>query len=201
MKLIAIVEGHGDVQAVPVLLRRVLHEKLRIYDIEVVPPIRISKSKLLKQGELERAVELAARRTSSEDGIIVLFDADDDCPAQLAPKVVTRARTCRPDRRVSVVIAKSEFESWFVAAAESLAGHRGLSADLAAAEDAERVRDAKGWLSRHKPLGLTYRETIDQAAFASRIDLEQTRRCPSFDKFMREIIALVRLSLHRGSER
>ena len=201
MKLIAIVEGHGDVQAVPVLLRRVLHEKLRIYDIEVVPPIRISKSKLLKQGELERAVELAARRTSSEDGIILLFDADDDCPAQLAPKVVTRARNCRPDRRVSVVIAKSEFESWFVATAESLAGHRGLPADLVAAEDAERVRDAKGWISRHKPSGLTYRETIDQAAFASRIDLEQARRCPSFDKFMRDIIALVRLSLHRGSER
>ena len=139
MKLIAIVEGHGDAKAVPVLLRRVLYEKLQIYDIEVAPPIRISKNKLLKQGELERAVEFAARRTSPTDGIIVLFDADGDCPAQLGPKVVVRAKKCRPDRRISVVIAKSEFESWFVAAAESLAGCRDLPADLAAPEDAERI--------------------------------------------------------------
>lgn len=194
MKLIAIVEGHGDVRAVPVLLRRVLYERLQIYDIEVDTPIRISKNKLLKQGELERVVELTARRTSSEDGIIVLFDADDDCPAQLAPEVAARAKNCRPDRRVSVIIAKSEFESWFVAAAESLAGHRGLPDDLAAPEDAERIRDAKGWLSRHKPPGLSYRETIDQAAFASQVDLEKARRCPSFAKFVREITALVRLS-------
>ncbi len=33
MKLIAIVEGHGDVAAVRVLLRRVLHEKLQRYDV------------------------------------------------------------------------------------------------------------------------------------------------------------------------
>ena len=64
MKLIAVVEGHGEVQAVPILLRRVLHEKLQIYDIVLEPPIRVPKSKLLKQGELERAVELAARRTA-----------------------------------------------------------------------------------------------------------------------------------------
>ena len=63
MKLIAIVEGHGDVQAVPVLLRRVLYEKLQIYDIEVAPPIRISKNKLLKQGELERAGGQVRRKT------------------------------------------------------------------------------------------------------------------------------------------
>ena len=194
MKLIAIVEGHGDVQAVPVLLRRVLYEKLQIFDIEVAPPIRISKNKLLKQGELERGVEFAARRTSPTDGIIVLFDADGDCPAQLAPEVVVRAKKCRPDRRISVVIAKSEFESWFVAAAESLAGCRGLPADLAAPEDAERIRNAKGWLSRHKPPGSAYRETLDQAAFASRVDLEKAQRCPSFDKFVREVVTLARLS-------
>ena len=34
------------------------------------------------------------------------------------------------------------------------------------------------------------RETIDQAAFASRMDLDQARQCPSFDKFMREVRTL-----------
>ena len=107
MKLIAIVEGHGDVAAVRVLLRRVLHEKLQRYDVEIEPPIRVPKDKLLKPGELERAVNLAARRTSATDGIIVLVDADDDCPAELAPAMATRAAESRSDRRISVVIAKS----------------------------------------------------------------------------------------------
>lgn len=194
MKLIAIVEGHGEVQAVPVLLRRVLHEQLQIYDIEVDPPIRIPKHKLLKKDGLERAIELAARRTSPTDGIIVLFDADDDCPAQLGPEVATRAKNCRPDRRVSVVIAKREFEAWFIAAADSLAGQRGFASDLVPPDDAEGIRDAKGWLSRHKPPGFPYRETIDQAALASQVNLEQAQRCRSFDKFMREVVTLVRLS-------
>ena len=190
MKLIAIVEGHGDVAAVRVLLRRVLHEELQRYDVVVEPPIRVPKDKLLKPGELERAVNLAARRTSGTDGIVVLVDADDDCPAELAPAMAARAAESRPDRRISVVIAKSEFESWFVAAADSLAGFRGLADSLVAPENAERIRDAKGWLSNNMPTGLTYRETIDQAAFASRMDLDQARQCPSFDKFVREVRTL-----------
>lgn len=190
MKLIAIVEGHGDVAAVRVLLRRVLQEKLQRYDVTVESSIRVPKDKLLKPGELERAINLAARRTSATDGIVVLVDADDDCPAELAPAMAARAAESRPDRRISVVIAKSEFESWFVAAADSLAGFRGLADSLVAPEDAERIRNAKGWLSNNMPPGLTYRETIDQAAFANRIDLEQAQQCPSFDKFVREIRTL-----------
>ena len=190
MKLIAIVEGHGDVEAVRVLLRRVLHEELQRYDVVVERSIRVPRGKLLKPGELERAVSLAASRISATDGIVVLVDADDDCPAELAPAMATRAAQSRPDRRISVVIAKSEFESWFVAAADSLAGFRGLADRLVAPANAEGIRDAKGWFSNNMPTGLTYRETIDQAAFASRIDLEQARQCPSFDKFMREVRTL-----------
>ena len=195
MKLIAIVEGHGDVAAVRVLLRRVLHEELQRYDVVVEPPIRVPKDKLLKPGELERAVNLAARRTSGTDGIVVLVDADDDCPAELAPAMAARAAESRPDRRISVVIAKSEFESWFVAAADSLAGFRGLSDSLVAPANAEGIRDAKGWFSNNMPTGLTYRETIDQAAFASRMDLDQARQCPSFDKFVREVRTLAHPSI------
>ncbi len=170
-----------------VLLRRVLHEQLQCYDVGIERPIRVPKGKLLKPGELERAVNLAARRISATDGIVVLVDADDDCPAELAPAMATRAAESRSDRRISVVVAKSEFESWFVAAADSLAGYRGLSDRLVAPANAERIRDAKGWLSSNMPTGSTYRETIDQAAFASKIDLKKAQQAPSFDKFVREI--------------
>ena len=190
MKFITIVEGYGDVAAVQVLLRRILYEQLQRYDVGIERPIRVPKGKLLKPGELERAVDLAARRIAATDGIVVLVDADADCPAELASTMATRAAESRSDRRISVVIAKSEFESWFVAAADSLAGYRGLSDGLVAPANAERIRDAKGWLSNNMPTGSTYRETIDQAAFASRIDLEQAQQAPSFDKFVREIRTL-----------
>ena len=54
-KLIAIVEGEGDVNAVPILLRRILWELGR-YDVEVQSPIRSGggKSGLIK--ELERLI-------------------------------------------------------------------------------------------------------------------------------------------------
>jgi hypothetical protein len=74
LRLIPIVEGHGDVEAVPLLLRRVFHEHLDRTGIEVLRSIRVPKSKLLKDGELERAVELAARQTQPGDAVIIISD-------------------------------------------------------------------------------------------------------------------------------
>ena len=48
MKLIAIVEGHGDVEAVRVLLRRVLQEKLQRYDVAVERSIRVQTINVAK---------------------------------------------------------------------------------------------------------------------------------------------------------
>ena len=70
---------------------------------------------------MERAVAFAAGRAGSHGGILVLLDADDDCPAELASRLLRRARQSRPDRPIRVVLAKAEYESWFLAAAASLA--------------------------------------------------------------------------------
>lgn len=138
-------------------------------------------------GQLERAVELAARRTSREDAILVILDADDDCPAELGPELLERARRARSDRRIYVVIAKSEFESWFIAAARSIAGHRGLELELDIPDDPEAIGDAKGWLSRSSAPGKSYRETLDQPALSQVLSLDEARRSPSFDKLWRSL--------------
>lgn len=82
--------------------------------------------------------------------------------------------------------------AWFLAAAESLSGCRGLPNPLAPPEDPESIRGAKEWLDRQmRPHG--YEPTIDQAAFAARFDLAKARVCsPSFDKFCREVERLLR---------
>lgn len=186
-RLIPIVEGHGDVEAVPLLLRRVFHEHLERTGIAVLRSIRVPKTKLLRVGELERAVELAARQTQNGDAVIILIDADDDCPAELAPTLLLRAVETRPDRDIRVILANKEYEAWFIAAAESIAGRRGLRPDLVPHHDPESIRDAKGWLTTHSRPGTAYRETLDQPALTQVFDIESARKSPSFDKLCRDL--------------
>jgi len=183
-----IVEGHGDAKAVPILVRRLV--KLVSPDMyaDVQHPIRIARSKLVQPGELEKAVELAVRGLHASGVVLVIIDSDDDCPKELAPVLVARATGAMSGRWLAgVVLAKSEFESWFIAAAESIAGHSGLRPDLAAPPDPESIRGAKAWLRRAMLPGRTYSETVDQPALASRFDLTAARRAPSFDKMYREM--------------
>ena len=62
---------------------------------------------------MKQVVELAARQTS-DGGILILLDADDDCPKQLAGALLQRARSARSDREIRVVIAKHENVSQLV---------------------------------------------------------------------------------------
>src|SRR5258708_28932590 len=137
--------------------------------------------------ELERHVERAARRGGVRGGVLIVIDSDDDCPADLAPRVLARIQTARNDLPSAVVLAQREFEAWFLAAAESLQGRRGLPQDLASPANPESIRGAKEWLTAKMPHGRTYSETADQPAFAQLLDLTHARRAKSFDKMYREI--------------
>jgi hypothetical protein len=91
-----------------------------------------------------------------------------------------------------VVIAKNEFEAWFVAAANSLAMAGKLAPGTRAHPDPESVRNAKGWLG--ECMGRRYSETIDQPAFAAVFDLVSGRSAPSFQKLEREVERLLRVT-------
>ncbi len=176
-------------EAVPLLVRRIA--ATLGYAVHIPRPIRVKRDRFLKPGELERAVELAARQAGTDGSILILLDADDACPAELAPRLLERAEQTRPDRRVFTVLAKSEYESWFLAAAESIAGVRGVADSVMSPPDVETIRDAKGWLSARMPSGRSYRPTLDQAALSARLDLNAARRAPSFDKMWRDLAKLL----------
>ena len=92
-----------------------------------------------------------------------------------------------------MVLANSEYEAWFLAAAGSIAGFRGIDDDALVPDDPESIRDAKGWLTQRMAPGRSYREVRDQAAFTARMDLQQVRlRAPSFDKMWRAVKNLLR---------
>jgi len=191
LRIGCIVEGHGDREAVPVVIRRLAEKLDPTMTVLIPPPIRIPKNKLIKAGELERAVELAARTTSRHGAVGIVLDGDDDCPAQIGPALLERATRVRRDLPTAVVIAKREFESWFLAAAESLAGHRGLNTNLDHPPEPEAVRGAKEWLSARMQGGRKYVEILDQPALSAQFNLDMARRSESFDKCYREISRLL----------
>lgn len=192
-RIAAIVEGHGECEAVPILVRRIALSLDPALLPVVYPVIRVPSSRLRKPGEIERAVELAARKTAGQGGILILLDCDDDCPAELGPTLLRRAVRARPDLPTSVVLAKREFEAWFLAAAESLRGQRGLPGDLLPPADPEAIRGAKEWLEERMLRGKTYVASSDQPALTAVFDLTAARRAASFDKCHREIIRLITL--------
>ena len=192
IRLGCIVEGHGEVEAVPVVVRRIAERESPLDIVQILRPIRISKDRLVKARGLERAVELAARITGHPGGVLVVLDSDDDCPAEQGPALLRRALAARSDRSIAVVLAKREFEGWLLAAAESLRGKRGLPDNLQPPDDPEAIRGAKEWLTGRMTAGRVYSPTLDQPALSARFDLDLAReRSESFDKFYRDTVALI----------
>ncbi|MFB3778712.1 MAG: DUF4276 family protein [Bryobacteraceae bacterium] len=186
-----VVEGHGEREAVPVLIRRIAETVDPGLVVKIERPVRIPKSRLVKEGELERAVRLAALSISGNGAILVILDSDDDCPAEVGPVLAGRVRSARPDLPSAVVLPKREFEAWFLAAAESLRGRRGLPEDLEPPAQPESVRGAKEWLSS-RMVAHGYSETVDQPALTAALDVNAARRADSFDKCYREVVRLLR---------
>lgn len=189
-----IVEGHGEVTAVPVLLRRLFEETglpNQGVRLALPPPFRMQRSKIGKgERDFRRAVDFAARKAGPEGGIVVFLDADADCPAELGPRLLGAACEARPDRPVVVVVAKSEFEAWFLAAARSLRGHRGIAQNASPPDDPESARGAKERLKALLEEGATYLETTDQAAFTAQLDLNEACAAPSFARCRKRITEL-----------
>ncbi len=190
MKLGIIVEGHGEVSAAPVLVRRIITELIdpNLW-VDILKPDRKKRNLLVKEEEFERALEAMARRVGSDGGVLVILDADDDAPCLLGPKLLGWARSKRPDRRHGVVVAQREWEGWYLEAVESLRGKRGLLDDVERPPNPESLRDAKGWFDARMAEG--YAETLDQAAFAAELDLSAARRSDSFDKLVRDVAQLL----------
>ena len=170
MKIQPIVEGHGEVEAFPVLLRR-LRDQAQAWDLDVGKPIRQKRTELVRQDAVARAVEVALLHPQCA-GVLILFDADDDCPAELGPTVQQWAETAAAGRApCAVVMAKYEYEAWFLAT---------LDPPYA---DPEGVRGAKEELARR--LSAKYSPTVDQAALSAALDLALAhQRCRSFRRLV-----------------
>lgn len=187
IQIASIVEGDGEVSALPVLLRRLASEWRSTVSVNPLQPIRVRRDKFLnKEDEFRRQLLLAAAKSGDGGWILIVLDADDDCPAKLGKEIYDRAQQYVAHRRLSVVLANREFEAWFIAAAHSLCGVRGFSPLPDEVVQAEVPRNAKGWMRERMQSG-TYSEILDQPAFAAQIDLQQAfDNSRSFRKLCKE---------------
>lgn len=176
--ILAIVEGQSEVQAIPVLLRRLL-ERMDRPEVGVAQPFRVKRTQVVRPGEIERALEQGIRARGDLTAILIVLDADDDPPERLETSLLAR---CRAATRLpcAVVAATCELEAWFLGSKDALRGICGIRQNANAPDHPEEIRGAKERLSRNME-GRHYVPVIDQPKLAARMDLERAlQRCASF---------------------
>lgn len=190
-RLVCVVEGKGEVQAIPNLCSRILVSLSAVQWHVDQEPIRRPRSQLVdervkgpgrpcREDGLRKALGIAMARRP--DAILVMCDADDDCPGVWAASVAEYAKGYKP---TAAVMAVREFEAWL------LWGHSDAELQKIKVSDPERVRNAKGKLEQ---LTAGYSPATHQLSLTRGIDVQRLRKhSRSFDKLVRTIGMLCRV--------
>jgi hypothetical protein len=185
MKIKPIVEGAGDVIAVPTLLRRLQFDyNLGGHTVQIARPIKWKRSWFDSETQVRKAVQLA-RAEPDCGGILIVFDSDDQCPKLHAGRVADWSRQEARDIPCEVVMAHREYEAWFLATVESLRGWCGIRTDAISEAAPERIRGAKERLETKMRRNISYSETTDQVTLTSCADFNATyASCRSFRRLV-----------------
>lgn len=117
-----------------------------------------------------------------------------------------------PTKPVAIVVARWEYEAWFLANLDTVGTVVGLPEGTLYKGDVESERSAKGWIGRRLPPGRKYSETRDQARMTAHLDLESAaQRSRSFrrlrhaleqlvDAHLRDKLVVTPLPNHRSEE-
>ena len=167
-KIVPIVEGEGDIEAVPILLRRVLYESLQQYAWGVTFPKKAHSLPALRK-KLENYLRYAAMEEDAH-AILILLDLDDGCPMVEAQRLADDIRALSSKLPVAIVLAHREYEAWFLASIETIAP--GFHQNPTPPSNVESIRDAKGWISRQVFPEGRYKETFHQPSMTTLIDFD-----------------------------
>ncbi len=191
IRILPVVEGDGDLAAVPELMRRVLHE---------AGHFGINLGRPHKRGDLPKVL---ARfddyfRVAILEGAAIFWVMDYDCDTcidQTRDLRLLRAHAACVDTSVDVefVFMVKEYESLFLADHETTRRvFTDIPASFAFPNHPEAVRDAKGALSKARPKGSAYKSTQHQKTLTAQVNLTRLReRSLSYRNFE---AALLRLS-------
>jgi hypothetical protein len=218
-RLVVFVEGKGDKVAVPKLTSRLVSAVagFEILSVDPEPFVVHNLGTLVRDEckEWKRLLEAAFKTRRTLAGVLLVLDGDlkkvpstwksyvdrfgnEFCAHKIAACLAERAREVRGGEAfsVAVVFAMREFESWILAGIDGvhgvhLAGERGRVAnDLAyPGVVSELTRNSKGLLKEMIP---EYKESLDQAVLASKLDLQLAKeRSRSFRRMASAVDQLV----------
>ena len=183
MVIQSLVEGYGEVTALPVLLRR-LQEVAVQFGFQINRPFRRKRHELTTEASVRQSVGLALVPDCA--AILIVFDSDDDPACTIGPNVQRWAQAEAGPVPCQVVAITREYEAWLISAIESLRGISGISPGASSHPAPETVRDAKGALEACMLPRSFYSPTVDQATLTAHLELAEVhRRCRSFRKMVK----------------
>lgn len=209
--IVPIVEGFGEAQALPVLVRRWLQHRRfdRWFDVpdRAVNAKGCGKLKAAHDPRRHLGIEhyvATALRAGPADAILVVLDADKECLHRghgqgLGPELLMRAQRVAGDVPVSVVVANRTFEAWFLAGRTALA----RSPLIRDAAELRHIRDpedrAGGKEAMGQYIGETYSPPVHQPLLSEAVSFSpgSQARAPSLGKLLRDLDRLTREARHR----
>lgn len=191
-KLHLIVEGEGDALALPVLVRKILNANA-LHHIQLTGKPQISGDirKVFK-----RLGDFMRYGFKNACPILWVLDCDDKiddivgCPVRHVSNLraaMKQQQIHRPQPMEFAFFTK-EFESLFLAEKNAIKDFYRLPDALEIDADAPLRRDAKGEISKLLGKERGYKETIDQAKLAARLDLATCRAVSRDYRHLEDVI-------------
>jgi hypothetical protein len=175
---VCIVEGDGEKEAVPLLLRRIVHEKFQRWRAQFKPYNAHGRGNIVAQLNFMRIFERALGEPNLE-AVFIVVDSEGDCPKNLAQQLSQWVRQRSPHVPVAIVVAHRCYEAWL------LAGHCWSSQP-----ETITPKSAKKLIGEKK--GQPYKETVDQPRLTTHMAMGKAfRRCRSFRRFVHAVEQLM----------
>lgn len=189
--LLPIVEGHGDIQAVPVLIRRILQHH-NIFDIEVLNPHKRGDLPKIK-ANFDNYFKIAIKDKAAIIWIIDFDCATCDCVASESSQLYQRANAIYAGWPFRVAFMVKEFETLFLSEPDATRSIlKEIPKKTTFPENPETIRGAKEWLSNAMPSGYAYKETVHQVKLSAVVDLDCLRKSSaSYRHLEKSILSLV----------
>jgi hypothetical protein len=170
-RLLVIAEGHGDVESLRILVRRVLQEHLSIFDCDIDVQRRkdIRHQRANDWANFRRYLEVAYKEHCP---VLWSVDCDDDCAWQIAKEVCSLVEALGARQPFAVALWVKEYESLFLSDFETTKVVMKLSESATAPTDPESIRGAKKVIDDYLPQNRAYKEPIDQPRITAHLDLD-----------------------------
>lgn len=197
MSISAVVEGHGDEPAVRILANRLL-DFLERWNTRV-HRVKNAKGKPQLIRKFEAFVNYALHDEDCR-AVLVVVDADYDCPVELAKRLSARAVALGLQTPIAIVVPNREFEAWFIAALDEspdnpVRSRLQLTPGARCTDDPDAIGSPKGWLQGNMARPRSYTETEDQPALAAAVSLalvsERSRSFRRLQHALEELLAAI----------